>query len=139
LRSPSFRMQPIVLAEMVSTIPRAITARTQSLRVQCVNGVGGVSQATAIIWQTCSAVKVQGLPGRGESAKMEQIVLNRGLRLPAALSSSGCSVSQRFRHKATVSGYRLSASPMVLLPCPEEAAAKTICARCTVLWGNSRL
>jgi hypothetical protein len=93
---------------MVSTIPRLRTSSATSRGVQWLTGrpeSAGASHATATIWTICSAVKVAGVPERGESVKASTITVVRPLSLlPSAsiCSSLEARAHHRLHHNCTV-------------------------------------
>ena len=89
----------------------------------------GASQANWAIWHTCSSVIRLGAPGRGASRRRS--ATGRSAKL------AGCRISQRSRHKRTISMLTSSWRAIWALFFP-SAAARTMRARkaicCAVLW-----
>src|SRR6266699_3866977 len=127
LEIPFFNNRAAWRGEICSTMPRAITSSAISRPVQWLIGRSlGCSQASATIWQVCSAVIWEGFPGRCISSDPA----------PTERSSSGtpCKPVQRVRQLRTVSTLtsRSLAIWLVFLP---EAAARIIRPRRASCWG----
>ncbi len=69
----------MVVHDICSTMPRFTASSTKAARVQCDQCAGGDSHAKAIIWQTCSDVKVGAIPSRGASANRNSIASRNAL------------------------------------------------------------
>ena len=123
---------------MLSTMPRFIASSAKVIRVQCDKCAGGVSQAKAIIWQTCSGVKVGAIPGRGASARTVSMHCRKALFFAVQAASASTADNQRLRHIPTVSSCKFNDWLMLLLLRP-SAASNTISALCTKLCANWRL
>ena len=116
-------------------MPRLTTSSANSVGVQCVTGrsdSAGGSQATTMIWHSCSAVNVAGAPGRGWSAKA---ACTRPLSSFSSLSASAAAspsaaLNHRLHHWLTVCQCSPSSSAMCCLRAP-AAACKMILARVT--------
>src|SRR5215216_6615403 len=68
---------------MVATMPRLRASSASSRGVQWRMGradASGGSQASAMIWHQCSALKVAGAPGRGASCKRSGAAGDLGCR-----------------------------------------------------------
>jgi hypothetical protein len=66
------KKRPTWRSEIVVTIPRLRASSASSRGVQWLMGrpdTSGASQATAMLWHHCSALKGAGAPGRGASCK----------------------------------------------------------------------
>jgi len=117
---------------MVVTIPRLQASLASSRGVQWLMGrpdVSGGSQAKAMIWHHCSALKVAGAPGRGASWRR-------------SCTAHPGRLSQCRRHSRTVLRLvpRRRATSGALRP---SAKSRRICARqlkcCGVLWARIRV
>lgn len=105
---------------------RLTTSSANSLGVQCVTGrpdSAGGSQATAMIWHSCSAVKVAGVPGRGWSAKVACTRLLNSLSPPSASATASCSatLNHRSHHWLTVCQCSPRSSAICCLRTPLDA------------------
>src|SRR5204863_8891732 len=88
------KKRPTVRAEMRETMPRWTASAANSAGVQWVTGrpdSAGGSQASARIWQICSALKVGGAPARGASANTTTICwVNSAAVPPPASATANC-------------------------------------------------
>ncbi len=116
-----------------------LTASSASSRgVQAATGrsaSGGGVQAKLIIWTICSAVKVSGVPGRGESASTTAMACGRSPTSASAAASCDSAAAQRARHLRTVLGEQRSCRARGALRWP-AAAARTIRARKATACGH---
>lgn len=114
--------------EIVSTMPRLLISSAISLPVHWLIGrpvSSGFSQANCTIWQTWSAVKRGGVPGRGRSSRRSSILKSS--------REIGCNSSQRWRHNRTVSLVISSSLAISRLFLP-EFAKRTIRPRRAFCW-----
>lgn len=128
--------------EMLSTILRLTTSSANSVGVQWVTGRpdnSGDSQATTMIWQICSGVKVPGRPLRGSSLNTFWIRPRNSLSSTSDSASANCSeaFAQRARQVRTV-GSQISKSSAIWWFRAPESPFRMIVARVTLYWGLRR-
>src|SRR5947209_2385378 len=124
---PFFNTRAACRGEICSTMPRAITSSAISRPVHWLIGRSfGCSQASATIWQVCSAVMWDGFPGRGISSR-------RSLTESSSCDTA-CKPIQRVRQLRTVSTQTFSSLAIWLLFLP-SAAARIIRPRRAICWG----
>src|SRR5437879_5963213 len=113
--------------EICATMPCAITSSAISRPVQWLIGRSlGCAQASAIIWQVCSAVICAGRPER-------EVSWSRSLTERSS-KATVCKPIQRILQQRTVSAFTPNSLPMCALFLP-WAAAKIMRPRSTICWG----
>src|SRR5215210_809265 len=131
---PLLSNRPAWRAEIVSQRPRRSISSAISLPVhwligRCAEPSWGDSQASAMIWHSCSGVIVRGLPGRGASVSRSSTA-----NPSSSLSDASSKAIQRSRQRRTIS--RLTPNRRAIWPLlAPSAAASTIRARSTICWG----
>src|SRR6266567_4644265 len=127
LETPFLSRREAWRGEICSIIPRRITSSAISRPVQWLIGRSlGCSQASATIWQVCSAVIWEGFPGRGISSK-------RSLT-ESSSSDTACKPIQRMRQPRIVSTQTSRSLAIWLLFLP-SAAARIMRPRRAICWG----
>ena len=119
---------------MRGTIPRWTASSASSRGVQWAIGrpnASGGSQASARIWQTCSGLKVAGLPERDSSPKMSPITTSTAASPPS--TSAANRASCRARHSRLVSRVTPTARHTTV-GCFPPTSARMILARSTSCW-----
>lgn len=105
LEIPFFKRRDAWRGEICATMPRAITSSAISRPVQWLIGRSlGCAQASAIIWQVCSAVICAGRPERGVS-------WSRSLTERSS-KETACKPIHRILQQRTVSAFTPNALPM---------------------------
>jgi hypothetical protein len=121
-------------------MPRLMASSANSPGVHSVIGRPdrlGSSQATAIIWHTCSALKVGGTPLRTASDSVCRMACSNASSSPAASISANCSVASNHRPRQvlTVCELIFNSRAMVVFRRPYARPSSTILVRMTRLCG----